>query len=275
MVVLRILALLLLSSLAHADNLVLSCPFVWGGSTYCGGCSGPTWVKPAKGLTVRPHVLDRWTNIDTLKPEDFVSVSTTAAEGSLGQCSQITGALKVSDLLAPVAPATPFVPVAYVCTPKLSLWEYRGDYVGSAGAVTWYCDTPTEIRKYAFCGDPAKLPWTIVKTGLAAIGAAVKSSQVRACTEAEATIAERLHATEGPKITVAPNGTALTRPVYPATANNTRGTTKVGDIKIIGDDGKPTPCGFKRLQNTDGTGSMYFEVTGGFSMCKITGAVSK
>jgi hypothetical protein len=262
------LPLLLLSSLAHADNLVLSCPFVWGGSTYCGGCSGPTWVKPAKGLTVRPHVLDDWTNIDTLKPEDLVSVSTTAAEGSLGQCSQITGALKVSDLLAP------FAPVNYKCTPKTSLSEYRWDadffsLTDAAGAATWYCHLPDRIEKYAYCGNPWKFPRALLKAGLEALGLAARSNQTRHCTAAESAIVDRLHATEGPKITVAPSGTSTTRPVYAATTTNTRGA-ETGKRVNIGD-----PCGFRRLQNTDGTGSMYFEVTGGFAMCKITGAVSK
>jgi hypothetical protein len=233
--------LLFLSSLANADNLVLACPYVWGSATYCGGCSGPTWVKPAKGLTVRPHVLDRWTNIDTLKPDDLVSVSSTAPEGSLGQCSQITGSKKVSELLgAPVLPPAPTWSYSdYKCEPK-SWGEIRTDIriFEDRGIGAWYCDTPTAIIRQHYCGKPSNAPKLLMTLAFDRIVGAAKARPPRACEADELELVDPLHLSEGVKITVATNGTSATRPIYSATATNRLGTPTGARATVN------APCGY-------------------------------
>ena len=183
-----------------------------------------------------------------------------------------------------------FALVCSLCSFKAHAWTYqkpacwpdaitdiRWRHYDTIIVVLWYCDTPTWIVRYRYAFDTSKSNPSVHITGktdaeLAALHAKVIN---RDLTLTEQDILDKLEAEQGIKITVAPNGSSTTRPVYAATATNRRSTDPVARIDIRDKDGKPTPCGRKRLQNADGTGSMYFEVQGGYTLCKIVGPISK
>lgn len=142
----------------------------------------------------------------------------------------------------------------------------------NVGVALWYCDTPKVIQWQTYCGDPDKLPSGFFTLSYAKAMALIKGNVQRPCTAAELHLRDLLHAAEGVRITVSGSGAAAdkTRPIYSKTADN-----KLGPLVPSKRAAVDAPCQFNRLQNADGTGSMYFEVLGGYTLCKITGAVSK
>jgi hypothetical protein len=156
-----------------------------------------------------------------------------------------------------------YVPPKYACYPK-SIGEYRVAHEGDAGVILWYCDTPTRIRLHYFCGAPSKLPAALLTLALDKLGIAMQASMTRRCTDEENALIDKLHASEGVKLVVAPSSTSNTRPIYASLGVPSGKRATVGD-----------PCGFDRLKNLDGTGSNYFSVPGGYTFCKVMGVVSK
>lgn len=176
---------------------------------------------------------------------------------------------EVSDVAAPL-PA--FTYVNPQCIPSVS--EVRWRWQGSQVIALWYCDTPRFIQKVSRAFDLSKpsRPVSLQTIGGMSKDELMKADRLavnRTTTAAEDAAIDALEAAEGIKITVASNGTTNTRPIYKATTDNLRGAVTSARATV------GAPCGRLRLQNADGSGSMYFNVEGGYTLCKITGAVSK
>jgi len=228
-------------------------------------------AKPKASLVATDVVL--WCSSGSTAGSQSCATPQPLRYGSVQQYSWVltdTGWYRLQDV--PTAPV--FVQVNYICRVKASFLEYRWEVLNTFdGAAVWYCDTPTEIVRHHYCGDVRRFPQAIARAGLEALGIAAQNNQTRACTATEFALVQKIDTEQAPQITVAPNGTSATRPIYAATATNRRGA-EVGRISVL-TNGKPTPCSRKRLQSADGTGSMYFEVQGGYTLCKIVGPISK
>jgi hypothetical protein len=153
----------------------------------------------------------------------------------------------------------------YECYPK-SWDEIRKRKTTTAAVLLWYCNEPTAIYPQWFSGNPANIPDNILGLSWSALISAFKPSRVS--TADEIALVEKLNIDEGVKITVAAISTG-TRPVYAATATNTKGNDTGKRV------GVGTPCGWKRLQDSYGKATNYFLVDGGYALCTVVGITSK
>lgn len=153
----------------------------------------------------------------------------------------------------------------YTCYPS-GFDEVRKDIVGNAGALVWYCDKPDRIQPHHFTGDPKNIPHSVFGLAWKAIVALFKPN--RQSTPEELAVVDKIMAEQGVKITVAAS-TSGTRPVYAATATNTKGADTKKDVAV------GSACGWKRLQDAYGKATNYFSVEGGFALCTVSGVVSK
>lgn len=177
------------------------------------------------------------------------------------------GLFAISVLIA--ANAAPYM--SYACKAK-SQDEYRIGRENGHVCGLWYCDLPDRIEPHYLCGSLDNIPDLIATPSIDKIGAYIQSVVSRKATPEEFALVQKTHTAQGAKILVAPNGTTTTRPTYFRTSTNTKGA----------DTGKRASsgawCGWKRLQDSAGKSTMYFEVgdaPGTYTQCVVVGAVTK
>jgi hypothetical protein len=154
----------------------------------------------------------------------------------------------------------------YTCLPK-TRDEVRIAKDGNVNAAVWYCDTPSQIKSHYFTWNSANESGFSLTATYDRVKALLKPA--RAPSQAEYALVLKLHEAEGIRITVSTNGTAKDRPVYSRLANNTRGPIVSARAEV------GSECGTKRLQDASGKATSYFEVEGGYTLCKLEGVVSK
>ena len=225
---------------------------VWTGVAPCVKSSSPAygvWNNDAAasgGRSVAPDVSTTF----TLACADGTATASLTV-GTPPPVAQPTGQGRAPacypDIAIPLKVRTVTIPALANGDNRLSLWTCKTPtgYVNERWSWKWADIAPWAEQAVSGAMDEAAArEWSIANSGGAEHASSAELDQYEA------------------RAVVAVNGTTLTRPVYPLSADGTRGTTAIPGVRAaVG-----SPCDItRRVGSTN-----YYAVTGGVTLCTFT-----